>query len=893
MSTTEFRRTSQDMMALLPSLYRVADANPTTDDGYLHTLAGIVGEQLEELQDDLRQLYDDLFIETCAPWVVPYIGELVGVLPSRDIGSASLTTRAQVANVIALRRRKGTADVVEELAESITGWASRVVEMFERVATTQNLNHQRAQATTISLRSARELELVGTAFDPFGHSADVGWIRSRQGQFRPQNLAIFLWPEVPIPFVDTDALAVDAQRFRLHPLGIDTMLVTQRRSDTEINQASTLEEVPWPISRRILDHSLDTSTGSAGLYGPNASILIATAEGIVPRTDVITCALGDVSDGSGDWDHVADIEADQVAVDPQTGRLVLGTDRTGPVRVSFAQSFTGAVGGGYPHEIPFELADETHEIVIRDGAGPEHATITAALAAVAGDGDVLIDDSATYTESLSFQVNADRQVTIASNSTTYPVISAADGITVDCADGASLHLNGLLVSGPLVVTGTPRTVTLRNCTFVPGHSLAPDKTPVHANEPSVVLAVDPADTTPELIIDNCIVGAILAPEASVVNVTDSIVDAGPTPASEPTDQLVAVSEDLSTLPALGAGPNLLQVLVSGHDPVLVDVGEPASISDLVAQIDAAGPIPDIRSGTLDDRIMVAARADLSIRNASPDDDTATALGFTTESVRSIVRGRPTSAPLVFDRFNPGLMMRVGATPAVPVTFEAPPSTIDDAAIALQAAIRNAGDGPVFSEALVFALGERLVVVPGESDTHLAFSGSPADPDSVAVLGLQAGIWAIAADGAGATGPKVRIERSTVLGRVRASAVTLVSDSILQGRLVADRGQTGCVRFSYLPEDSVTPRRYRCVPNHDCNPQLALTSERYGDFRFGELVPTESMIPIRYGSSVGAEMGVFASFQHREREQSLTFNLDEFMRFSMEAGLLDGRTPPGG
>ena len=30
------------------------------------------------LADDLDQLYDDQFIETCAPWVIPYIGDLIG-----------------------------------------------------------------------------------------------------------------------------------------------------------------------------------------------------------------------------------------------------------------------------------------------------------------------------------------------------------------------------------------------------------------------------------------------------------------------------------------------------------------------------------------------------------------------------------------------------------------------------------------------------------------------------------------------------------------------------------------------------------------------------------------------------------------------------------------------
>ena len=34
-------------------------------------------------------MYDDLFVETCAPWVVAYIADLVGILPAEVLGTAS------------------------------------------------------------------------------------------------------------------------------------------------------------------------------------------------------------------------------------------------------------------------------------------------------------------------------------------------------------------------------------------------------------------------------------------------------------------------------------------------------------------------------------------------------------------------------------------------------------------------------------------------------------------------------------------------------------------------------------------------------------------------------------------------------------------------------------
>ena len=40
--------------------------------GPLKALLSVIAEQIAVLEEDLDQLYDDLFIETCAEWVVPY-----------------------------------------------------------------------------------------------------------------------------------------------------------------------------------------------------------------------------------------------------------------------------------------------------------------------------------------------------------------------------------------------------------------------------------------------------------------------------------------------------------------------------------------------------------------------------------------------------------------------------------------------------------------------------------------------------------------------------------------------------------------------------------------------------------------------------------------------------
>jgi hypothetical protein len=57
-----------------------------------------------------------------------------------------------------------------------------------------------------------------------------------------------------------------------------------------------------------------------------------------------------------------------------------------------------------------------------------------------------------------------------------------------------------------------------------------------------------------------------------------------------------------------------------------------------------------------------------------------------------------------------------------------------------------------------------------------------------------------------------LRRATVLGGVDVREVDVIADSILLGRLDSARRQAGQVSFSYIPEDSRTPRRRSCQPD---------------------------------------------------------------------------------
>src|SRR5215208_7597748 len=134
------RMTAEALYQLLPAIYRVRDAA----EGYpLRELMGVIAEQAAVVEENIEQLYDDQFIETCGDWVAPYIGALIGYRPLHGVTAQIASPRAEVANTIGYRRRLGTASVLEQLARDVTGWNARAVEFFQLLAWTQFMNHVR------------------------------------------------------------------------------------------------------------------------------------------------------------------------------------------------------------------------------------------------------------------------------------------------------------------------------------------------------------------------------------------------------------------------------------------------------------------------------------------------------------------------------------------------------------------------------------------------------------------------------------------------------------------------------------------------------------------------------------------------------------------------------
>ena len=498
------------LYALLPALYRERDAA----EGYpLRALLAVIAEQATVLEDDLDQLYDDLFIETCADWVVPYLGALVGV-------SDPEAGRAEVANTLAYRRRKGTAAVLEQLARDITGWPSSVVEYFQRLATTQYLNHPRPAHR--SMAEVRRPRLLGTPFDTLPRTVEVRRIASERGRFNIPNIGLHCWRIAAHPVTLAPAFALDAWRFRFDVCGRDLRLFNRPEPEREISHHAEPWNVPLPLSRALLAEHPERYFGRV-LAIEVDGVPVEPGPGQHWRDVIASCNLMDFEGG---W---ANLPTARLAVDPELGRLAFPASATpSEVRVSYHHGFSARIGGGeYPRLEGFAAGP-----VIR--VPNDHTTVQAALDAImslldASDtpaGSVEIGDSEIYAEALQLAVPAGKSVELRAAEGRRPLLALTADAVLGGGDGAEIRLNGLLIAGaalraPTLIDGNPnglRALTLRHCTLTPGATdFDADPTPIPRMH---------VDTPCAVHLDRCISGALRLGERVELTLDDSIVDAG-------------------------------------------------------------------------------------------------------------------------------------------------------------------------------------------------------------------------------------------------------------------------------------------------------------------------------------------------------------------------------
>jgi hypothetical protein len=513
-------------------LRRRDDLRERSGRGPLAALLAVLAEQFGVIEENLAQLYDDQFVETASDWALPYIGDLIGHRPLHDRGTRT-RQRAEIAHTIAFRRRKGTASMLEQLARDVTGWNARAVEYFALLATNQSMIHRRpVNRIAPSVREGAALEWLGTAFDTIPRTLDVRRIETGAGRYNVPNVGIFLWridahrlsrsPASPDP---ADATG---RRFRFSPLGNDAPLYTRPELEEEITHLAEPINVPEPITRRRLDADVRAGQQQPGrerLYGAQRSISVEIAGNLVQLARIEVCNL---ADDAGGWAH--DVAGNHVAIDPVLGRLVVGPGvaLAAPPRVTFHYGAAGDRGGGEYHR-PAALALTDGLLVQVPTAS---ATVQAAIDAVVatgGSGVVEIVESGRYREALTIDVPAGASITLRGADGARPLLALTAPMVLTGAAGlvgGGIVLDGLVIAKDAVTAPAAgsalRSLVIRDCTLVPGRALQANGDPVAPG--ALSLAVELSDV--ELRVERSIVGPLRVHEGSVATLCDSIVDAG-------------------------------------------------------------------------------------------------------------------------------------------------------------------------------------------------------------------------------------------------------------------------------------------------------------------------------------------------------------------------------
>ena len=827
---------AERLWQLLPAVYRTADTDSFDAPGPLRELVNRIGEQMAVTRRAIDRLWADQSIETCDDWVVPYIGDLLGTNLVNNLDPAA--QRLDVAKTIHYRRRKGTVEVLEELAGDVTGWTAHVVEGFRRLARTRHgldpaagtAAFPSASSSDVTgllrteglaglltggpaggfadLRSAHGALLANTAFDESFHTADVRAGQGMTGHFAIPRLLVFLWRLTSFPVVAATPVAVSGcpGQYVFDPTGREIPLflppppvpdyyavaggtdgATAGTGSSGTGQGTAWTsahewQVPGPLTRSLETALTDPGTGLPARPGyPDAAV--------PPRY-----SLSGGTQLAGAWPDTA--------IWPEIGRFEIAAPAAEPFTVSYQYGFSSTVGAGpYDRDLlgdpPSEVGDET---VVTGGAGALAPAITAAGATAT----ITINDSLTYTALAGVGSSAAplASLLVRAGPGMRPVLRpAATGPWIFTGAGGQLVLDGLTVSGcDIVFRGSFETVRITGCTIDPGtaangspplataadgSTLAPSRIFIEADPAG---PADDPGAIGQLLVDHSILGPVrtrFGGSVETVTITDSIVQG---------------------LPAT-AGTSYTAADI--FDPALLARGLTGT-SKIAQSLLAAMPQAAVTSLQ-----AYAAETLASQETGFPADALAALNGLVT-------------GPSLYDA---GLFATVSLSADL-LALGAEAGTLDAADLAAL----NRG---LVDEAFPVALG-------------------------VAALAI-----------ADAT---VQLTRVTVLGRIAAHRLS-ASDSILRDFAAVDDTQDGCVRFTACTSGSALPRRFESaqIPAG----AAIFTSDSYGQPGYAQLLETADSV-VEGGGSIAAgaenrsEMGAFCGDLNPVKEQGLLIKYAEYM-----------------
>jgi hypothetical protein len=834
---------AERLWLLLPGVYRADDSADPSVNGPLRELVNRIGAQMAVVRRSIDRLWADQSIETCDDWVIPYVGDLLGT----NLVNA-LDTRGQrldVAKTIHYRRRKGTVEVLQELATDVTGWGAVVVEAFRRMARTRHgldpalgpkafpsipadnfatfLSEEGLAGAltgtpaggTLDLRKAHGAQLTGAAFDESFHYADVRAGVGQVGHFTIPKLLVFLWRlgsfkvksgtpvlllNCPQPTYTFDPTG------RLAPIFLPPVLNSQDSDESDFVQGGvdawsppTETEVPGPLSTSLLK-SVQPDVPSnwyAVMLGNQAATISSLT--------------------------------------PEVGQFTIKTPISGAPAptVNYSYGFSSTIGAGtYSRQLLSQTADALPTMPTVTGGG---GALETALSSVPMDAVVEIGDSLTYTgvAYVGSDLAPIANLVISAADETRPVIrqGASASPWVFTGPGrppsppaqsepqATLVLDGLLVTGgEIVIRGAFKSVTISNCTMDPGATAEP---PAAAGTSPLANAVDGQPLSPATIFIEAGAGGAVAN----LTVTNSILGPVRTRFGGEVETLTVSNSILQAVPTTNVATYSASDV---YDPVLLAHG--LTSADPLAQALLAKMTPSASSLTSD---LSALKAE------SLDYPSSTLPASVTTGLNALVNG-----PSLVDAMTlPLFRTAVTLGPADTELFETVAAEI------------STGQASSLSSAQQALLNRALV-------------------DATFSVALGLGALAVSAASVGLTAV-------TVLGPMYAHDLTL-SDSIVTGVIATDDTQTGCVRFSGTVPGSQIPRQYESLLIPDG--AAIFTSTQFGQPGYCQLLdsaddavlPGGSSTSILTGADTGSEMGAFGSDLNPLKEQALLIKYNEYM-----------------
>jgi hypothetical protein len=534
---------------LLPAIYRIKDAEQGEP---LRALLNVIAEQVNIVEEDIVQLYENWFIETAQDWAVPYIADLIGYESVAEAGEPSssgaeinrvLVPRREVANTLRSRRRKGTLALLEELAQNVANYPGRAVEFYKLLSYFQPLNHLHLErGRSVDVRDMNRLDLLDSPFDKLAHTVDVRRIQSHHqaGRYNIPSVGLFVWRLKTYSVTNTPATCLEQigpNCFTFSVLGNDAPLFTESFPERDPYHIAGERNLPVPIRRRALERYLES------YYGEDKSFYLwkgvkrgnRVERQAIPVQHIVVADLSD-------W--VYRPHRNTVAVDPVLGRIAFPPGQLpAGMWVSYHYGFSSDMGGGeYSRRLETPSDDKLfYQQVSKPG---EISSVEDALnewqkvRAEKPHALIEIMDSDVYDEQLTITLYKGENVEIRAANRKRPVIylldrerNRPDALTITSEGdnaGGCITLDGLLITGRAVhIEGGVQRVQIRHCTLVPGWTLEENCEPKRASEPSLELYL----TQAKVDISHSILGTIqvyadeVTSDPVSIHIGNSILDA--------------------------------------------------------------------------------------------------------------------------------------------------------------------------------------------------------------------------------------------------------------------------------------------------------------------------------------------------------------------------------